>query len=254
MASTVIAFVGHPGAGKTSLAAAMVRKYDLRRYAIARTLKAEVARALGFNHADELDNHPDELDNMDPYVKEHVLRPLYWAWGDARRFFYGSELYVSELYRKIAGTASPVIIEDLRTMDEYDYLESRMKLVVVRVEGGGDAYQHPTEIEWQSIQADVSIPRAETPERRAENLLIELINNGLVARLSAFSWAVDFDVPPGPGSKYFDIEYTQSGPQMRLYDERFSRVVPSDIPGIIRAGQIAIDGREHELFFKFTLH
>lgn len=167
----LIALCGRRRSGKDTVATHLVQAHGFRHHKISQPLKDAMACLFGFDAADmETDRkelvHPAW--NVSPrtlmqYIGTDVFRvdiqtvipgigDTFWV----KRF--------SESVRRSTGDGAPIVVSDLRFMNEYDYLKKEWgdNFRVLRIDRSGAHAEdtHVSELEYQRIPYDALINNA----------------------------------------------------------------------------------------------
>lgn len=151
MASALIGLMGLKQSGKDTFAAALTENHGFTRYALADPMR-EAALAL-----DPLIPFFDGYDRLSrvvafqgwDYAKEHfpeVRRTLQRFGTEMGRDHFGEDFWVDITFKKVAETPGPVVITDVRFLNEYRRIISEGGFVVRVVRPGLAATDpHPSE-------------------------------------------------------------------------------------------------------------
>jgi len=172
-----VAFIGPIRSGKSTTAAAMLRKYGGTKLSFADALREEVAGVLANECADSPDTCDIVKTNMlhemtDPVLKKKYRTILQWWGTEFRREICRSEDYwVHRFVDKLSNTPAPHWVDDCRFTNEYNMLR-KLGFYFIKLEPNPEEREdvasmskHSSEEEWNRFDVNAYITWKPIEER-----------------------------------------------------------------------------------------
>lgn len=181
MTTQIVGLVGPKRSGKDTAACALIAQ-GWRRVALADPMRDFMLRldpliAPGLRYSEVIDAHGYEVaKDTYPEVRELMKR----LGTEAGRYVLGENVWTDIASLRIATSDEPVVVTDVRFINEADILRRMGGLIVrvVRPDLGRNTDMHQSETEQEEIRADYTLINGGTPEDLWAALLEVVSRNG----------------------------------------------------------------------------
>lgn len=130
----LIMICGAEGAGKSTLASYLVKKYGFEEYTFASPIKDFVAQIYGWDRNLLEGNTIESRHWRECKINGKVPRQELQKMGDIMKKEYGINVWVDIIYHKVMNHGGNVVISDLRYPHELEKFKDHPNLITIKIE------------------------------------------------------------------------------------------------------------------------